>query len=368
MGYIRSPIHSIMIKAPRFSAARPSFQNELKKRVDAYFAERNITPTGNWHLYGKSIIISVTFVAIYVTLVFFTPGVIPSIILAMLLGVNVAAIGFNVMHDGAHGSYSKSNIINQLAASSLDFLGGSSFMWKVKHNLIHHTYTNIEGFDDDIDIKPMMRMTLTQKKHFFHKFQHIYFILLYAVLYLFWVAVMDFKKYFSGKVGEMPIKDMSWKDHATFWGSKVSFGLVFVFIPIYMTSILSYLVGFLFFSATTGIVISMVFQLAHTVGDLQFPEPDAETNRMEDEWAIHQVKTTANFATKNPIITWFAGGLNYQIEHHLFPRISHVHYPALSKIVKKTSEEFGIKYMEFPKMRSAIWAHILLLKRVGAAA
>jgi linoleoyl-CoA desaturase len=135
-----------------------------------------------------------------------------------------------------------------------------------------------------------------------------------------------------------------------------------------MTSILSYLVGFFIFSATTGIVISMVFQLAHTVDELEFPEPNAETNRMEDEWAIHQIKTTANFATKNPVITWFAGGLNYQIEHHLFPRISHVHYPELSKIVKKTSEEFGIKYMEFPRMRSAIWAHILLLKRVGAAA
>lgn len=357
-----------MVKVPRFSAARPSFQNELKKRVDAYFAEKNIKPTGNWKLYSKSIILTLTFIAIYVPLVFFTPGLVLSVILAMLLGLNVAAIGFNVMHDGAHGSYSNSSILNQMAASSLDFLGGSSFMWKVKHNLIHHTYTNIEGFDDDIDIKPWMRMTITQKKYFFHRFQHIYFIMLYALLYLFWVAIMDFKKYFSGKVGEIEIKEMSWKDQLTFWGSKVSFLFFFVLLPIYMTSILSYLVGFLVFSATTGIVISMVFQLAHTVDELEFPEPNVETNRMEDEWAIHQIKTTANFATKNPVITWFAGGLNYQIEHHLFPRISHVHYPELSKIVKKTSEEFGIKYMEFPRMRSAIWAHILLLKRVGAAA
>lgn len=358
-----------MIKSPRFAVGgRTSFQAELKKRVDAYFSEHKITPTGNWKLYLKTAIISLTFVAIYAGLVFFNLGVFPSIILAMLLGVNVAAIGFNIMHDGAHGSFSNNGIINQMAASSLDFLGGSSFMWKVKHNIIHHTYTNIEGVDDDIDIKPWMRMTITQQKYFFHRFQHIYFIMLYALLYLFWVTIMDFKKYFTGKVGEMPIKDMGWKDQVTFWGSKVSFAFVFVFLPIYMKGILPYLLGFMFFSFTTGIVISMVFQLAHTVDELEFPEANTETNKMEDEWAVHQIKTTANFATKNKIITWFAGGLNYQIEHHLFPRVSHVHYPAISKIVKKTSEEFGLKYNEFPRMYQAVWAHIMLLKRVGAAA
>jgi linoleoyl-CoA desaturase len=356
------------MQAPRFPVVRPSFQAELKKRVDAYFAEHQLKMTGNWKLYLKTATIALSFIGIYTWLVFFTPGVALSIILAMLLGLNVAAIGFNIMHDGAHGSYSKHGLVNQLAACTLDFIGGSSFMWKVKHNIVHHTYTNIEGIDDDIDIKPWMRMTLTQKKYFFHRFQHIYFIMLYALLYLFWIAVMDFKKYFTGKVGNMPIKDMGWKDQLTFWGSKVSFLFFFVLLPIYMTGIVHYLLGFLVFSATTGVLISLVFQLAHAVDEVTFPEADSDSNKMEDEWAVHQVKTTANFATKNKIITWFAGGLNYQIEHHLFPRVSHVHYPAISKIVKKTAEDFGIKYQEFPRMHQAIWAHILLLKKVGAAA
>lgn len=356
-----------MLIKPQFPSVQFSFQSELKKRVNAYFAEQSLKRTGNWKLYSKTIILALTFIGIYTTLVFFTPGVFLSIILAILLGINVAAIGFNIMHDGAHGSYSKHSFVNQLAASSLDFLGGSSFMWKIKHNMVHHTYTNIEGFDDDIDIKPWMRMTLSQKKYFFHRFQHIYFILLYAFLYLFWVGFMDFKKYFSGKVGVMNIKEMTWKDHLSFWGSKVSFLFFFVLLPVCMTGILPYLLGFFIMMFSTGIVISLVFQLAHAVEEVSFPEPDS-VNSMEDEWAVHQVKTTANFATKNKIITWLLGGLNFQIEHHLFPKVSHVHYPALSKIVKKTAEEFGIAYIEFPRMYQAIWAHILLLKRVGAAA
>jgi linoleoyl-CoA desaturase len=356
-----------MLSSPRFNTSNRSFQTELKNRVDAYFAEKGIASTGNFHLYLKSFILSLTFIAIYGALVFATLNVWVAIVLAMLLGVNVAAIGFNVMHDGAHGSYSKSSLVNQLAASSLDFLGGSSFMWKVKHNIIHHTYTNIEGFDDDIDIKPWMRMTLGQKKYFFHRFQHIYFILLYSFLYLLWVGFMDFQKYFSKKVGNNTIKNIGWKDQLTFWGSKVSFLLVFVLLPIYMKGILPYLLGFLIFSATTGIVISMVFQLAHTVDEVSFPLPDTTTNKMEDEWAVHQLKTTANFATKNSVVTWLAGGLNYQIEHHLFPKISHIHYPALSEIVKRTSEEFGLKYQEFPKMRQAIVSHIMYLRRMGMA-
>jgi linoleoyl-CoA desaturase len=356
-----------MIKTPRFAIVRPSFQAELKKRVDAYFAEKNIKPTGNWKLYLKTAIISISFVAIYVTLVFFTPPVWASILLCMLLGINVAAIGFNIMHDGAHGSFSGSRTVNTLAANSLDFLGASSFMWKVKHNLIHHTYTNIDGFDDDIDIKPWLRMTLTQKRYFFHRFQHIYFIMLYAFLYLLWVGVMDFQKYFKGKVGEIAIKEMALRDHLVFWGSKLSFAAVFVVLPILMTGIIPYIVGFLIFSSTVGVVISLIFQLAHAVDEVEFPQANETTNQLEDEWAVHQIKTTANFATRNKLITWFAGGLNFQIEHHLFPKISHVHYPAISKIVKKTSEEFGIKYQEYPKMRQAIFAHIMLLKRLGAA-
>ena len=352
---------------PIFPTTRLSFRQELKKRVDQYFAEQGIRPWGNWVLYAKTILISLSFAALYIWLVFYTPVTWGAIGLCMLLGANVAAIGFNIMHDGSHGSYSRLPWLNRLAAGTLDFIGASSFMWRTKHNVIHHTYTNIDGWDDDLDIRPWMRMTAGQKRYFFHRFQHFYFILLYGFLHVSWVAVMDFQKYFSGKIGPVELSQMTLADHLVFWGSKLCFLFVFVLIPILQTGLVPYMIGFLIFTFTVGIIISVVFQLAHTVEEVDFPLP-ADNNQMEDEWAIHQVRTTANFATRNRFVTWFVGGLNFQIEHHLFPKISHIHYPAISRIVKKTSEEFGLKYNEFKNVRSAVIAHILLLRRMGATA
>lgn len=356
-----------MLKTPRFTVVRPSFQTELIKRVDAYFKDKNIRMTGNWKLYLKTAILTLTFAVFYITLLFLHPPVWLGLILCALLGINLAGIGFNVMHDGAHGSFSPFRWLNGLAANSLDFLGASSFMWKTKHNVVHHTYTNIDGIDDDINAGPLLRLAPTQKKLKIHKFQHLYFIGLYALLHMYWVFFTDFKKYFRGKVGIVEIKDMTWKDELIFWGSKLSFIIVFITLPLYMVGLLKFIIGFLIFSFSASIVLTVTFSLAHAVELADFPLASTDKNMMEDEWAVHQVKTTANFATKNKLVTWFAGGLNYQIEHHLFPRISHIHYPAISEIVKKTSAEFGIKYSEFPKVRHALLSHYLFLKRMGTA-
>jgi linoleoyl-CoA desaturase len=108
-----------------------------------------------------------------------------------------------------------------------------------------------------------------------------------------------------------------------------------------------------------------VFQLAHTVEHTEFPVTDEITNRLPDEFAAHQIKTTANFATRNKVISWLVGGLNFQIEHHLFPKISHVHYPAISEIVKCVCAEYQLQYIEYPTMRQAVFAHVRFLRRLG---
>jgi linoleoyl-CoA desaturase len=280
----------------------------------------------------------------------------------------MAAIGFNVMHDGGHGSFSRYKWVNELAAYSLNVLGGSSFMWNMKHNVIHHAYTNIDGIDDDIDIQPWMRMSTTQPKYGFHKYQHRYFWFLYAMLYILWVFVLDFQKYFKQRVGSMPLKKMSAYDHVVFWGFKLLYIFLFIGLPIYTLGFLAWMVGFLVTSLFAGFVISIVFQLAHTVEHTHFPMPDEETGKLDDEWAIHQLKTTANFAPRNKVISWFVGGLNFQIEHHLFPKISHVHYPAISKIIKQTCQEYGVPYIEYSKMRHAVASHVAFLKQMGRAA
>lgn len=352
---------------PKFKNVAPSFHAELKKRINSYFEQTGKAFTGDGHLYAKAIILLSLFVFFYVHLVFFTPAPLLAVVECILMGITAAGIGFNIMHDGAHGSFSSNPTVNKLAAFSLNLLGGSAFMWNMKHNVIHHAYTNIDGLDDDIDIQPWMRMSTTQPKLSMHRYQHIYFWLLYSLLYLLWVFVLDYQKYFKGKVGAMPLKKMSVQTHIAFWFSKVMYFTLFVVLPIYFAGFTAWLVGFLIFALVTGLVISVVFQLAHTVEHTHFPMPHEDTGKLEDEWAIHQLKTTANFAPRNKFISWMVGGLNFQIEHHLFPKISHVHYPALRRIIKQACAEFNVPYIEYPRMRHAIASHVAFLREMGRA-
>lgn len=350
---------------PKFTNTPHSFHSELKKRISDYFREVGQATSGNYSLFIKAIILVVSFVFVYVHLVFFTPGAFWAIVECILLGGLTAAIGFNVMHDGAHGSFSRYQWLNDLAALSLNFLGANNFMWKTKHNVIHHAYTNIDGIDDDIDAKPFLRLCETQKHYKVHRYQHLYFWAAYSMLYLYWIFVTDYKKYFSGRVGSMPLKKMSLTDHISFWAFKVLHLGLFIFLPIAMIGFMPWLVGFLVYGLFAGFVLSIVFQLAHTVEHTHFPMPDEVTGKLEDEWAVHQLKTTANFATKNKLVSWLVGGLNFQIEHHLFPKISHIHYPAISKIIKKACQEYGIHYIEYKRVRYAVVSHVAYLRQMG---
>lgn len=348
----------------RFSHKAPKIHQELRRRVNQYFQETGKKQTGNWSLYLKSALLLSAVLFLYVHLMFFTPPTWLSIIECMLLGVAVSMVGFNVMHDGAHGSFSPYKWLNEMAGLSVNFLGANIFMWKTKHNTVHHTFTNIDGVDDDIDARPFLRLSPEQKRYKIHRYQYLYFPFIYALLYIFWVFFTDYKKYFTGKVGVIPIQKMHWYEHLIFWGFKVFFAVAFVALPIYLLGFLPWLIGFLVFSFTTGLVLSLVFQLAHTVEDTAFPMPD-DASRMEDEWAVHQLRTTANFANGKRWVLWVTGGLNYQIEHHLFPNISHIHYPALSKIVREICAEYQLPYVEYPKIRQAVMSHIRHLKHMG---
>lgn len=350
---------------PKFSNVPHSFHTELKKRISDYFEQVGKSTTGNYSLWLKAVLLVISFLFVYIHLVFFTPVTWVAILECLILGGLTAAIGFNVMHDGAHGSFSRYKWVNDLAALSVNFLGANNFMWKTKHNVIHHAYTNIDGVDDDIEARPLLRLCETQKFYKIHRYQHLYFWAAYSLLYIWWVFVTDYKKYFLKRIGPMPLKKMTPMDHVSFWSFKVLHAFLFVALPIYLLGFTPWLIGFLIYGLFAGFVLSIVFQLAHTVEHTHFPAADPVTGKMEDEWAVHQLKTTANFATKSKLISWWVGGLNFQIEHHLFPKISHVHYPAISKIIKKACADFNIPYIEYPKMRTAVASHVSYLRHLS---
>ncbi|MXV16436.1 fatty acid desaturase family protein [Hufsiella ginkgonis] len=351
-----------------FNNTNSPFFKSLKEKVNNYFEETQLPRTGGRKLFIKGMYIILSAIAIYVALVFFTPPAPVAILLCCLFGCNMAAIGFNIMHEGGHGSFSSHKWINEFSGYSLNVLGGTIHFWKQKHNIDHHTYTNIKGMDHDIDVQ-FMRLHAEQPKHWYHRFQHLYFVLLYGISYMAWILYEDFVKYFSGKMGKVgPKRKLEVKEHLIFWLTKATYVFIYLVLPLIMVGWLETLIGYTIACVVCGLVISTVFQLAHVVEGTQFPEPDEQTNKIQKEWAIHQVSTTANFATRSKIVSWFLGGLNFQVEHHLFPGISHVHYPQINKLVKETCHEFSVAYLEHRTMAGAILSHLLHIKKLGSVA
>ncbi|MDF2457056.1 MAG: fatty acid desaturase [Cytophagaceae bacterium] len=345
------------------------FFQRLKEKVDLHFKNNNSVATGNTALYLKSILQLCSAAGLYISLVFLNPDPLLAVLLCAMLGANLAFIGFNIMHEGGHQSFSKSPWINKISAYSLNVLGGNAMFWKAKHNINHHTYTNIEGMDDDINVQPYMRIHTTQRRYWMHRFQHIYWILLYGISYFSWIFIDDFKKYFSGKIVSNAVhQKWTFKEHLIFWSTKTGYVMLYIGLPVYFAGLGNTLIGFGIMTFVCGLTIAVVFQMAHVVEETSFPQPHSDTQKIDQGWAIHQLETTANFGTDNKLLSWFLGGLNFQVEHHLFPRISHVHYPAINKLVKETCKEFNVSYLEFSSLSTAFWSHLKHIKKMGTAA
>ncbi len=341
------------------------FFTSLKKSVEAYFVQHKKRKTGNIHLYIKSVILISAAVGLYGLLLFASLPVAVGIVASIVFGLVLACIGFNVMHDANHGSYSSRKWVNKTLGLTLNALGGNSFIWKQKHNIIHHTYTNVDGVDDDIAKSPFIRMCSTQVWKPAHRIQHLYTPVLYALSSMIWILYQDFDKYFKRKIVDTPLNKMSSADHFIFWLSKVLYIVFYILIPAWLLGWPLALLYFVCMHVGLGLTLSVVFQLAHVVEETEFVFAGNNDKQIENEWAVHQVKTTSNFSPNSKVVAWFAGGLNYQIEHHLFPRISHIHYPALSKIVREECEAFNLPYHSIPTFTSAVNSHFRFIKTMG---
>ncbi len=350
----------------KFKGNGSAFYSDLKSKVDEYFKQRNLAQHGNKMIYIKSAIYLITFLATYAVLVFFTPMAAIAIPLTVVFGLLTAGIGFNIMHDGSHGTFSPNKTVNTVASWTLNMLGASSFLWNIKHNMIHHTFTNIDGHDDDIMTEPFIRMCKSQRKLKIHRYQHIYWVFLYGWMYAGWVFLLDFSKYFKKEIAAKSNIKFSVRAHIGFWVTKVIYVITFVVLPLQFMPWTHWLVGYLTWLFTTGFITSIVFQLAHATEQTTFVEEE-KAFEIESDWAVHQVQTTANFGSRSKLLSFLTGGLNQQVEHHLFPKISHIHYPNLSPIVKEICEKHGLEYLEQPTFFHAVLSHIKFLRRLGTA-
>jgi linoleoyl-CoA desaturase len=345
------------------------FFRTLNKRVNGYFKENNISRNGNWRLHIKTVIMFTLYLTPYFLLMSLDIPWWAQLSLAVVMGVGMAGVGMNVMHDANHGAYSSKKWVNKIMGGSIYILAGNVYNWQVQHNVLHHTYTNIHGHDEDLDAGRILRFSKHSKWHKLHKFQHYYSIFFYGLLTINWVLTADFlqtKRYLAQKLhyGKLPSPLLQW---SVLIISKLLYLGLWIAIPIIFFSIAWWqvLIGFFVMHYVAGVILSIVFQLAHVVEDAEMMLPDP-SGTMKNTWAIHQLFTTVNFSTKNKIMNWFTGGLNHQVEHHIFPNISHIHYTKISKIVKKTAREFNLPYNEYRTTRKAIISHFKHLKQMGA--
>jgi linoleoyl-CoA desaturase len=345
------------------------FFEVLKKRVDNYFVSNHISKNANAKMVIKTIILLSGYILPFVILLTWHPLFNIQLLLWTIMGFSVAGIGMSVMHDANHGSYSSNKTVNYLLGHTLNLLGGSVFNWKLQHNILHHTYTNIVGLDDDIQDRLVLKFSPHTKTKFFHQFQKYYAFLFYGILTLYWTVAKDFIQFYQfTRDGVNPNSSReNWITFFQIFLVKVGYFFVVFFVPIYFLdfTFLQIFGGYLLMHFWAGLVLTTVFQLAHTVDGTSHPLPN-ENGVIENNWAIHQLNTTINFSRKNKWISWYVGGLNFQVEHHLFPKVCHVHYPNIAPIVKETAEEYGIPYLENETFADAIKAHLAALQKFGS--
>jgi linoleoyl-CoA desaturase len=342
-----------------------AFQLALRRRVTEHFWTTGRRQRDCWQMYVKTAILLTGFAAVYVLLVFVARTWVEGVLLAILLGLFAAGIGLNVQHDGGHRAYSDYPWVNRLMAMTLELIGGSSYLWRWKHGVFHHTYVNVTGHDTDIELAPLARLAPHQKRLIFHRWQHLYLWPLYGLLAIKWQCLDDFRKVARGRINQHRVpRPKGWELVVFVAGKAVFFALAFG-IPLQFHSLGVVLCGYAISGIVTGFLLSVVFQVAHCVEEAEFPMPRASTGRIDHAWAVHQAETSVDFSRSSRIMSWLVGGLNFQIEHHLFPRISHVHYPAISELVEQTCREFGIKYTVHRSFRAGIASHFRWLRRMG---
>lgn len=344
------------------------FFSTLKKRVDQHFSDNKKSRYANKTMVVKTIVLVAAYIVPYVVLITFTPPLAISLILWLIMGAGVSGIGMSVMHDANHGAFSQNPTVNKWVGYTINLAGVGVMNWKWQHNILHHTYTNVANIDEDIKDRGVIKLSPHEKVGRLHRFQWIYAFFFYSILTLYWVILKDFIQY--ANFIKSGINRQSKMENKRMLAGLIILKLVYFAIFLVVPTLVFYipfwqiLVGFLLMHFAAGLVLTVIFQLAHSVEGAHHPLPN-DDGIIEQDWAIHQLETTANFSPRNKWLSWYIGGLNFQIEHHLFPKICHVHYPKLAPIVKQTAKEFGLNYLENRTFFIAVKSHMMSLKRFG---
>ena len=349
------------------TASHSDFFKVLRSRVNDYFKENKISRHANAQMVFKTIVMFCMYLIPYGLMI---SGLITNkaviFLLWMIMAFGMAGLGLSVMHDAIHGAYAKNFRINKWLGYTMNLIGGNSENWRIQHNVLHHTYTNIEGADEDIAPPGILRFSPHAKHYSIQRYQQYYAWFIYGLSSFFWTTSKEFVQLVRFKKNGLLKKGQFGKNLTTLTISKVFYHAYILVIPMIFAPVPFWftIICYLCMHFVTGLVLTCVFQPAHVMPECEFPLPD-DKGMMENDWAVHQLKTTANFSPKSKLLSWYVGGLNFQIEHHLFPNVCHIHYKNISKIVAKTAKQFGLPYHTHKTFFEALREHTKLLRLLG---
>ena len=342
------------------------FSKTVKKRVNEYFEKNNLSRHANVAMVLKTIVILTVYWGTYALIISGQFPLSTMWALCVVMGIGMAGIGFSITHDALHGAYSSNNFLNNSLGLFFDLVGANGYIWKITHNIIHHTYTNIHGHDEDLEVAGFIRLSPHSEHKPVHRFQHLLAFPAYSFATFFWVFVKDYWYFFKSPLGPYENKKHPLKEWITLIITKAIYYTVILVLPILFLDITWWqlLIGFMTLHLVAGLILGTIFQLAHVVESTTHPIPNEE-NMIENHWVIHEMLTTNNFARSNKALCWYVGGLNFQIEHHLFPKTCSIHYPAISPIVEEVANELGVPYNCHKTFSDAVASHFRTLKKFG---
>jgi linoleoyl-CoA desaturase len=338
---------------------------ETRREVELYLASRRIRVRARLQLYAKTVVAFAVWAASWTALIVVRPGIALGLVALGGLVVGTVLIGFCVQHDANHGAYFRTRRLNHLMGWTADaMLGFSSYAWRVKHNVAHHTYTNVDGYDDDISQTPFARLMPSQAPKPWYRLQHLYIWPLYSLMVIRWQTGADIAALIRGRIANSTLRMPRRWDLAGLISGKAIFVAWAIVAPLLVYPWWVVAVGYAGFTMLTSLVTATTFQLAHCVEEAEFTSAE-QVAAAKKPWAVHEVETTVDFCPRNPVLTWVLGGLNYQIEHHLFPRVAHTHYPRIAEIVKRNAAKHGVRYTAQPSLWVALRSHHRHLRNLG---